>query len=172
MKASAQGSLQTPSVTYTESMRDYLIACAFVGESVPWDPSVDASDEELRHYIEKLSRGIWSESDEADSTSTFHYWYIIDSHIRGRCTLRTKLLGSFGETHGNIGYDVHPDFREMGIGTAMLQQLLNVAREKHLANVLITCDPTNIASARIIEKCGGVMRDTFEGRYLRFDVSL
>jgi hypothetical protein len=56
------------------------------------------------------------------------------------------------------------DFK--GYGTEILQLTLEKARRRKFKRVLITCDDDNAASARIIEKNGGILRDKIqnEGR--------
>jgi predicted acetyltransferase len=78
----------------------------------------------------------------------------------GRISIRHELndfLRAFG---GHIGYDTVPSFRGRGIATEMLRQALPVARALGLTEVLITCDDTNAASIRVIEKNGGSLRET------------
>jgi predicted acetyltransferase len=52
----------------------------------------------------------------------------------------------------------------------MLRQTLIKAHEIGLTSVLITCDPDNIASQKVVTNCGGVLRDNFRDEVLRFDV--
>jgi predicted acetyltransferase len=42
----------------------------------------------------------------------------------------------------------------------MLRQALPAARALGLTAVLLTCDDTNVASIRVIEKNGGALRET------------
>ena len=52
-----------------------------------------------------------------------------------------------------------PSLRGRGIATEMLRQALPVARALGLREVLITCDDTNAASIRVMEKNAGVLRE-------------
>ena len=63
---------------------------------------------------------------------------------------------------GHIGYSVPPDKRGNGYATIMLRLLLDMAFERGLEQVLLTCDTDNLASQRVIEKCSG----EFDGFYL------
>ncbi|MSP59265.1 MAG: GNAT family N-acetyltransferase [Myxococcales bacterium] len=60
---------------------------------------------------------------------------------------------------GHIGYDTVPSFRGRGVATEMLRQALPLARALGLTAVLITCDDTNAASIRVIEKNGGSLKE-------------
>ncbi len=63
------------------------------------------------------------------------------------------------EVGGHIGYAVRPSARRQGIGTALLGLTLIEARKLGLVRVLVTCDVSNLGSARIIQRNGGVLED-------------
>ena len=62
---------------------------------------------------------------------------------------------------GHVGYTILPAFAGHGYATAALAAMLGVAREAGLSEITITCDATNQASRRIIEKNGGRLVETF-----------
>jgi predicted acetyltransferase len=62
---------------------------------------------------------------------------------------------------GHVGYAILPAFAGNGYATAALAAMLGVARETGLPEITITCDATNHASRRIIEKNGGQLVETF-----------
>ncbi len=64
---------------------------------------------------------------------------------------------------GHIGYSVPPDKRGRGYATEMLRMLLDMAFERGLERVILTCDTDNEPSRRVIEKCGG----EFTGLYMQ-----
>ncbi len=76
--------------------------------------------------------------------------------------LRLGLNDRLRQKGGNIGYSVHPDYRKLGLGKVILPELLEEAKKHHFNKVLLTCDETNLASAKIIESCGGVLMDKIE----------
>lgn len=79
----------------------------------------------------------------------------VDEHIVGRVSVRHALTPSLERWGGHIGYAVRPAFRCYGYATEMLARSLLVAAATGLRKVLLTCDVDNVASARVIEKCGG-----------------
>ena len=62
---------------------------------------------------------------------------------------------------GHVGYTILPAFAGHGYATAALAAMLGVAHEAGLPEITITCDATNHASRRIIEKNGGRLIETF-----------
>ena len=62
---------------------------------------------------------------------------------------------------GHIGYSVVPWKRRRGYATAALGLMLRHAKDEGLPFVIVTTDPANVASQRVIEVNGGVLLDTF-----------
>lgn len=77
----------------------------------------------------------------------------IYAQISIRYTLDDPKLSKFG---GHIGYNVRPKYRKMGYGTKMLQLCLEKCKDIGLKSIMISCIKDNIASAKIIEKNGGI----------------
>ena|GEM_PF-325897 len=80
--------------------------------------------------------------------------------IVGRLSLRHELNAFLAHEGGHIGYAVVPEFRNRGFATQILQQgIVLAARELGLRALLLTCDEGNIASAKVIERNGGVLEN-------------
>jgi predicted acetyltransferase len=73
--------------------------------------------------------------------------------------VRHRLTPQLTQIGGHIGYAVRPGARRQGVGTALLALALAEARKLGLTRVLLTCDVSNIGSARIIQRNGGVLED-------------
>ena len=63
---------------------------------------------------------------------------------------------------GHIGYGIRPEFRGRGYATKILADSLELLRAMGVGKVLVTCDDSNLASAKVIEKCGGVLENIIE----------
>lgn len=83
----------------------------------------------------------------------------VDGVIVGRVSIRHELNDALREVGGHVGYAVGPEFRRRGYATAMLAQSLELLAARGVEQVLVTCDDTNLASAAVIERCGGVLED-------------
>lgn len=83
------------------------------------------------------------------------------NEIVGRASIRHALNEQLAREGGHIGYAVLPKFRNQGIATQILRLALDTARmQLNIEDPLVTCDETNTASRRVIEKNGGI----YEGK--------
>lgn len=90
-------------------------------------------------------------------------WIDQDGEIVGTINLRHELTDYLLQVGGHIGYAVRPTARGRGVATAALQLILAEARRLGVNPVLVTCEADNTASARTIERCGGVLDEVREG---------
>jgi predicted acetyltransferase len=84
----------------------------------------------------------------------------VDGELVGRASLRFELNEFFAERGGHVGYGVAPAQRRKGFATEILRQSLIVLRAEGVERVLVTCGSDNVASARTIEKNGGIYEAT------------
>jgi predicted acetyltransferase len=87
-----------------------------------------------------------------------------DEEVVGFLALRHALTPWLLEEGGHIGYSVRPSRRGHGHAGRALALALPRAAELGLDRVLLTCDEPNVASARTIERNGGVYEDTRNGK--------
>ena len=78
----------------------------------------------------------------------------VDGRLLGGIRLRHRLSDRLWQDGGHIGYDIRPSERNRGHATAMLALCLEKARARGLEWVLLTVDPKNAASIRVVEKNG------------------
>ena len=60
---------------------------------------------------------------------------------------------------GHIGDGIRPSERGKGLGTKMISLALDECRKLGIHEILMCCDKSNIASARTIEKNGGILEN-------------
>jgi predicted acetyltransferase len=87
-----------------------------------------------------------------------------DEEVVGFLALRHSLTPWLLEEGGHIGYSVRPSRRGQGHAGRALALAVRRAAELGLDRVLLTCDEPNLASARTIERNGGVYEDTRNGK--------
>jgi len=90
------------------------------------------------------------------------YWAIAGEEVVGRIALRHETNDFLRKIGGQVGYLVRPSFRNRGVATEMLRQLLQMEQTREKGSVLITCDENNTASERTIRKNGGVFESLIE----------
>lgn len=84
------------------------------------------------------------------------YFLMCGEKIIGRSEIRRELNAELENKGGHIGADIRRSERKKGFGTLILKLTLEKAKELGLEKVLLSCDKNNVASAKTIEKCGGV----------------
>lgn len=85
------------------------------------------------------------------------YWLVDPrGRVLGSCRFRHRLAPHLEVEGGHVGYDVRPRHRRRGHATRMLALVREKAAARGMERLLVTCDFDNPASARVIEKNGGV----------------
>ena len=150
--------LVPPSETYRKSFLRGLLG--FRHEGLPWHLGVDL--EAVERDFAAFVAGKLADSNR--TTETFvprtHLWAVAEGEFVGRISILHELNDALRVEGGHIGYDTVPSCRGRGVATVMLRQALPVARALGLTAVLLTCDETNAASIRVIERNGGSLRET------------
>lgn len=85
-------------------------------------------------------------------------WLVEDNaRVVGVSNIRHALTPSLLREGGHIGYGVRPSARGRGLGHEILRRSLRRARALGIGDVLVTCGATNVASASVIRRNGGVL---------------
>ena len=70
----------------------------------------------------------------------------------GGCGFR---MDEYQSGKGNVGYIIHPDHWNQGYATEAAKGLINFMTDnRYIVEVEATCDVLNLASQRVLEKCG------------------
>lgn len=105
--------------------------------------------------------------------STFFSVRKSDNKIIGIINIRHELNDYLLKYGGHIGYSILPSERGKGYAHKQLSLGLKYCKKLNIDKVLITCVDYNKASARTIEKAGGILenkvfnpiKETLERRY-------
>ena len=115
--------------------------------------------ERFRDWVEMLldhERGVRVPPELVASTTR---WVAVDGRLVGFLSVRHELNEFLLELGGHIGYAIRPLERGHGYATAATALALEECRRLGMDRVLITCDDTNVASATVIERNGGLLED-------------
>jgi predicted acetyltransferase len=145
------------------------------GSGLHSDDEVD-TEAGFRAWIDRLADEGNAAIRPADGRVHADYWWIADEErYLGCITLRHALTDFLLRAGGHVGYFVRPSARGSGLAAWALRAILPRARDLGLDRVLVTCDDGNVASARTIEKTGGVLenvRQTELGLTRRYWITL
>ncbi len=146
------------------------------------DKAIDYKNEHISHGENELHGGAllgsmdfeaWLKlTEENSSAETVHDDWVVastffvmresDERIIGMADIRHYLnhfLSSFG---GHIGYGVRPTEREKGYAQKILRMALEYAADVGIDEAMAACYADNVASDKVIKKCGGVLKRSFE----------
>lgn len=73
-----------------------------------------------------------------------------NGEIIGAVNIRHYLNEHLKRIGGHIGYGVRPDYRGQGYAKKLLKEGLEFLNQNDIADALVTCDKSNIASAKTI----------------------
>jgi predicted acetyltransferase len=145
------------------------------GSGLDQDDDVDSA-EGFAQWVARLHREADLAIPPAAGRVHATYWWITENgSYLGAITLRHALNDFLLQAGGHIGYSVRPSARRRGVATWALRSVLPKARALGLQRVLVTCNDTNLASARTIENAGGVLADVLDtelGRTRRYWINL
>lgn len=105
----------------------------------------------------------------------WYRWIVEGNRVHGGIALR-QGPDDYVLRFGHIGYGIRPSSRRRGLATWALGGMLHEARGLGLDRVLIVCEAANTASARTIERNGGVLEGVEEagpgGAVRRYGVTI
>lgn len=90
-------------------------------------------------------------------------WIVEDDTVLGSVQLRHELNDFLAAIGGHIGYGIRPSARRRGLARFAMSGILDIARDRGLDRVMISCDVENVGSRRTIEGAGGVLQDVVPG---------
>lgn len=82
-----------------------------------------------------------------------------DDKILGAINIRHYLNDYLFNFGGHIGYGIRPSERNKGYATKILALGLSQAKDLGIRKVLITCNKSNISSAKVILKNSGMLEN-------------
>jgi len=131
-------------------------------------PDPSWSFREIVEGFAKQSRGEDLPEGWVPGTTRF---LVHEGRMLGVFNLRHGLTESLLRFGGHVGYSVRPSERCKGYGARLLESAKQLACDMGLDRILVTCDTENVASAKVILKCGGVLEDQFYHQGVGYEVS-
>jgi predicted acetyltransferase len=150
--------LVAPTVTLKSSYLGMLAELAAEGgtRAEQRARTLEAAQRDFEGYVQQMKDASEGRNLRPGLVPQTTFWLVRDGiAVVGETGLRHRLTPQLEREGGHIGYFIRPSERRKGYGTAALALTLQEARKLGIEKVLVTCDPDNIASARVIEKNGG-----------------
>jgi predicted acetyltransferase len=143
---------------YLDMIREWK---AIEDRLTPWVLGFDASDfSALIENLENCSKGINLPEGLVEHST---YWLVNDDNrVLGAVNIRHRLNERLLHSSGHIGYGIRPSERRKGNAYKALRQALDIARSLKIESALVVCNKSNIASAKTIQKNGGVLENEVE----------
>jgi len=91
--------------------------------------------------------------------SSIYFLMDEDKKIYGAIDIRHELNDYLLRYGGHIGYGIRPSQRRKGYASQMLSLALPIAKELGINKALITCDKSNVGSAKTIINNGGILEN-------------
>lgn len=82
-----------------------------------------------------------------------------DGKLIGMLDIRHELNEMCLKLFGGIGYSIHPDERGKGYASEQLSLAKEICRSMGMNKILVTCHKDNLASAKTIQKNGGILEN-------------
>ncbi len=86
-------------------------------------------------------------------------WLVKDGEYLGTVDIRHRLNWHLEKMGGHIHFIIRPSMRGKGFGKKILQKAIPFANYLGIDRALITVDPEDKTSIRVIEFCGGILED-------------
>jgi predicted acetyltransferase len=148
-----------PSIEYKQQVLDYKNEFIENGDDLAgtsYLQSYDVYEEWLRFVLD-------NEKESTRHTEvTANVFLAIreeDNKLVGMINIRHTLNEYLYNYGGHIGYSVRKIERRKGYAKEMLKIALEECRKLQMEKVLITCDANNIASAKTVQYCGGILEN-------------
>ena len=82
-----------------------------------------------------------------------------DGKLVGMLDIRHERNEMISNYYGDIGYSIRASERRKGYAKAQLSLAMEICKHMGKKHILITCVKENIASAKTIQHCGGVLEN-------------
>ncbi len=111
-------------------------------------------------FIRMLDNCEHGKLDDKYCSTTSYFVFDDDDNLLGAASLRHYLTIDGYNTFGHIGFGIRPSQRNKGYATIVLRLLLEQAKTRNMRKVLLGALDSNVASCKVIEKCGGILENT------------
>lgn len=150
-----------PNAAYEEKAKDFFQEFRSAGSSLHGAGGLDRFLEASTygHWLEKVHQDMDFANIPEGRVPAYTCFYVREREERliGMISVRLSLNDFLRREGGHIGYCIRPSERRKGYGAQMLREALKFCRPIGLDRLLLVCDKSNLASAKVIQSCGGIL---------------
>lgn len=108
----------------------------------------------IKGPILDLKLKVFCVRDAIDSLPSYHYQILLAGEAIGMIALR---LGYDDMTmiHGHVGYSIKKEYQGHGYSYYALDMIKGLAKEHGYQRLMVTCEPSNLRSIKVVLKSGG-----------------
>lgn len=156
-------SLVFPTKEYEKQVFDFLQEFIIFKSNINGVGGLNRYIDNYDAWLKKLSNDLDIKRTNSKRVPAHTYFAVRekDSKIIGMINIRHKLNEFLVEIGGHIGYCVRPSERHKGYANQILHLGIRKCKEIGLNKILLTCDKSNLASAKTIIKNGGILENEF-----------
>ena len=153
------------SEVYREQLNDMMDEWTATGETIVPYAIVKNDYRDFDRYLAQLE--VKEATGRLVPDSVFFCLDDETNRFVGSVNIRHRLNAALLRGGGHIGDGVRPSERRKGVATRMIALALEECRRLGIEHVLMVCDKDNVASARTIQKNGGMLEnEIFDGETL------
>ena len=134
-------------------------------------PDARVGREELDRFLRDSPYGHQRADAVVGTVPAYHFWMMLRHgpgswsdpprlRIAGAVSLRVGHNVKIEQFYGHLGYHVYPAVQGCRYAYRACNLLLPLARAHRMQHLWMTCDPSNLASRRTIERLGGAYVET------------
>ena len=154
-----------PTIDYKDKAIDYINEFYTYDSEINGSGSLDRflKESTYEQWLDKLLSQMDIANLQEPNVPALTYFYVraADDRIIGTINIRLALNDFLRKEGGHIGYSVRPTERRNGYATDMLAEGIKVCERIGIRDVLVSCDKENLASAAVIQNCGGLLKEEF-----------
>lgn len=116
-----------------------------------------------QEWLDKINRDIDIANIPEGRVPQFTYFFVReeDDKIVGMIAIRLALNDFLRNEGGHIAYCIRPGERGRGYATQMLKESVIFCNAVGLSDIILSCNKANVASAKVIKNCGGLLSAEF-----------
>ena len=153
--------LERPSTKHKERAFELLKPYMEVDGGIEASTGLDCflMDDDYEGWLKNLEDQLYLPDPEYVPHETL--FFMEGERIVGIVNIRHELPKRYNWV-GHVGYSIHPQERRKGKGTILLKLAINRCHELGIEPVMVSLAEHNIASEKLVEKCGGVFLNVVE----------